>query len=234
MAPLQTAICLHAQSSDLQFLNPVKNRIGKLLGSQLKVFELADGASHADAVLAVRQATDGFVVIFSHGCGDYLRGGEYRSRMTGENVEIEKFLSRDDVSVFKGKVVFCMSCDSNGLAQVSLDAGAIAFVGFDKIPFDRFDGEGQPIGGYVLVKHCKELIAEAIQAALERFISGRASLDECVDYLQLWITQKAVNYVRTMAPKGVKECREVAALFLKVRAGVQYHGLRGVRFVINR
>jgi len=128
MAPLKTSLCLHAQTSDLKFLNPVRKWMVKLLGSQLKVFELADRASHADAILTLRQAFEGFVVIFAHGSGDYLRGGEYRSRATGENIEIEEFLTRDDLNAFSGKVVFCMSCDSNELAQASLDAGAIGFV----------------------------------------------------------------------------------------------------------
>ena len=206
----------------------------KLLGSQLKFFELSDQASHAAAMLALRQATESFVVVFAHGSGDYLRGGEYRSRATGENIEIEKFLDREDLYAFKDKVVFCMSCDSNGLAQASLDAGAIAFVGFDKIPFNRFDAAGEliPSNGNVLEKHCQDkLIAPAITAALERFLTGRASLDEAVDYLRLWITKNAVAYVRQYT--SVKERREVAALFLKVKDGVRYHGPLGIRFAIK-
>jgi len=90
-----------------------------------------------------------------------------------------------------------MSCDSNELAQASLNAGATGFVGFDKIPFNRFNDAGGPIGSHVLVKHCQEkLIAPAFTAALERFFTGRASLDEAVDYLRLWITKNAVAYVR--------------------------------------
>lgn len=232
MAPLKTSLCLHAQSSDLKFLNPVRNRIVKLLGSQLKAFELANRASHANAMLALRHAAEGFVVIFAHGSGDYLRGGEYRSRASGENFEIEKFLTRDDLNAFRGKVVFCMSCDSNELAQASLDAGAIGFVGFDKIPFNRFNDAEEPIGSHVLVKHCQEkLIAPAITAALERFFTGRASLDEAVDYLRLWITKNAVAYVRQYT--SVKERREVAALFLKVKDGLRYHGRLGIRFEIK-
>lgn len=206
--------------------------MAKLLGSQLQVFELADRASHADAMLALRQTVEGFVVIFAHGSGDYLRGGEYRSRASGENIKIEKFLTREDLNAFSGKVVFCMSCDSNELAQASLDAGAIAFVGFDKIPFNRFNDAEEPIGSHVLVKHCQEkLIAPAITAALERFLTGRASLDEAVDYLRLWITKNAVAYVREY--KSVKERREVAALFLKVKDGLRYHGPLGIRFAIK-
>lgn len=233
MASLTTSLCLHAKSSDLHFLNPVKNRIAKLLESQLRVFELDKQVSHADSVLALRRAVDGFVVIFAHGSGDYLRGGEYRRRATGESVEIEKFLTRDDLSVFSGKVVFCMSCDSNELAQASLDAGAIAFVGFDEIPFNRFNDAGEPTGSHVLVKHCQEkLIAPAITAALERFLTGRATLDEAADYLRLWITKSAVGYVRQYT--SVKERREVAALFLKIKDGVRYHGPLGIRFEINK
>ena len=233
MTLLTSAICFHAHSSDLKFLNPVKNRIAKLLGAQMTVFELTDRASHADAMLALRQAVEGFIVILAHGSGDYLRGGEYRSRASGENIEIEKFLTRDDLNSFSGKVVFCMSCDSNGLAQASIDAGAIAFVGFDKIPFNRFNDAGEPIGSHVLVKHCQEkLIAPAITAALERFLSGRADLDEAVDYLRLWITKHAVTYVRRHT--SVKERREVAALFLKVNEGIRYHGPLGIRFEINK
>ena len=203
----------------------------KLLGSQLKVFELTDQASHVHAMLALRQVVEGFVVIFAHGSGDYLRGGEYRSRTTGEDVEIEKFLTRDDLKAFSGKVVFCMSCDSNGLAQASLNAGAIAFVGFDGIPFNRFNSSGEEIGSHTLVKHCTELIAGAVQAMLERFLTGRASLEKAVDYLQLWITQKAITYIREMELKGVKDRKEIAALFLKVKAGVKYHGERDVCFL---
>src|ERR1035437_8046345 len=124
MAPLRTALCLHAQSSDLKFLNQVRNRIGKLLGSQAKFYELADQASNADATLALRNAADGFVVIFSHGNSDYLRGGEDRSRMTGEQIEVEKFITRKDLVAFRGKVVCCMSCESNGLAEACQAAGA--------------------------------------------------------------------------------------------------------------
>jgi hypothetical protein len=200
----------------------------KLLGNRFQSFELTNQHAHAEALLALRQANEGFVVIFAHGSGDYLRGGAYRSRLTGENVEIDKFLTRDETDAFRGKVVFCLSCDSNGLAEASMNAGAIAFVGFDEVPFDRFDPAGNPIGSRVLVQHTQELIADAMKATLERFLSGKATLNESVDYLHLWINKHAVDYVRRNT--SVKERREVAALFLKITAGVRYHGLPEVRF----
>ena len=229
--PLKNSLCIHALTDDLKFLNPVKNRMIKLLGPQLKVCELIDPASHVSTIIELRKATVGFVVIFAHGSGNYLRGGEYRSRTTGEAVEIDKFLTRKDLSAFKGKVVFCMSCESNDLAEGCLKAGALAFVGFEKIPFNRFDADGNTIGSAVLVMHCQKLIEGAIKASLERFLTSRASLDETVDYLRLWINKNAVAYVRKY--KNVKERHEVAALLLKLKDGVRYHGPLGIRFESN-
>lgn len=226
--PLNSVICLYAQSADLRFLNPVRNRMAKLLGARFRCYELSHQASHAEALLALKQSEKRFVVIFAHGSADYLRGGEFQSRMTGESVEIEKFLTRQDLTAFEGKVVFCMSCDSNGLAKASLDAGAIAFVGFDKVPFNRFDTAGNPIGSKVLVKHSQEMLAESVTAMLERFLSRHATLDEMVSYLRLWISKTSVGYVRKY--RSVKERREIAALLLQTRQGVLYHGLAGIRF----
>jgi len=183
-------------------------------------------------MLALRQATEGLVVVFSHGCGDYLRGGEYRSRTLDETVEIERFLTRSDLEAFAGKAVFCMSCDSNGLAQASLDAGALAFVGFDEIAFNRFSSSGDPIGSHTLVKHCQELLfAPAVKAALERFVTGRSTLDGAVDYMRLWLCKNSVGYVRTY--HSVRERREVAALALRMKDGLSYHGPSGIRFTIE-
>ncbi|MCW1926546.1 hypothetical protein OKA05_28600 [Luteolibacter arcticus] len=232
MDPLKTAICIHAQSADLKFLNRVRNRIEKVLRSQVRSFRLDTHESNSYAMGALKSSVEGVVVIMAHGGADYLRGGEYSNRETGQSYEVERFIKRDQMDVLSGKVIFCMSCDSNELAEAALEAGAIAFVGFDEIPFDRFDAAGEAIGGHVLVKHCQEkLIAPAIIAALERFFSGRATLDEAVEFLKLWIAKSAVAYVRKYTK--VKERREVAALFLKVRSGIRYHGPLGIRFQLE-
>lgn len=232
MTPLTKIICIYAQTEDLKFLNPVRNRLTKLLGPRIKTHELTNQNSGVAAQIALKQATGGLVIIFTHGNSSCLRGGEYRNRID-EISEVERFLSRADLGVFAGKAIFCMSCDSNGLAKASLDAGALAFIGFDDIPFNRFDDAGEPIGTHTLIKHSQELLAKAVQATLERFITGRATLDESVEYLRLWIDKNTIAYVRSMRERSVKECREVAALLLRVKDGVKYHGTRGVRFKIT-
>ena len=226
---LNKAICLHAQTDDLKFLNPVRTRMGKLLDEDFLGFCFGDKNSAADARHALEKAESSFVVIFAHGGSDYIRGGEYVHRITREIIEATKFLTVHDVNVFDGKVVFCMSCDSNGFAHASLTAGAQAFVGFDDVPFNRYDADGNPTSNREFELHAQRLLAAAIKAAIERFLSGGATLGEAVAFLRLWICQEAVRFVRTS--RSFKQRSEVAALLLRVKDGVCYHGTSEVRFV---
>ena len=223
------AICLHAQADDLKFLNPVRNRLGKLLGGNFHGFSFGDQSSQTAARLALEKAEGCFVIIFAHGGSDYVRGGEYVHRVTREIIESKKFLTVRDAHVFRGKVVFCMSCDSNGLARASLDAGAQAFVGFKEVPFNRYDANGNQISNREFEQHAQQLIVNAVKATIERFVTGRATLDEAVAFLRLWICQEVVRFVRKF--QSLKQRREIAALLLRVKDGVRYHGEPNVTFV---
>lgn len=225
---LRKVICIRALADDLSFLRTVTNRMTRILDSRFNIFELSNQASHADAILRLRKESYDLAVFFAHGGSDYIRGGEYQIRATGEIIETEKFLTRGDLGIFEGKVVFCMSCNSNDLAQSAIDCGALAFVGFSKIPFNQFDENDNPIGSHVLVKHSQDILAEAVKASLERFVTGRGTLDESVNFLRFFLIRRAIEYVRNN--KSVKERREVAALLLQTKNGLLYHGQKGIRF----
>jgi len=226
---VNSAICLHAQADDLKFLNPVRNRLGKLVGKNFQEYSFGDQNSTADARLALKSADGGFVVIFAHGGSDYIRGGEYVHRVTREIVEAKRFLTAQDVHVFRDKVVFCLSCDSNGLAQESLAGGAQAFVGFGDVPFRRYDANENPTSNHEFEQHAQQLIANAIKATIERFVSGRVTLDEAVAFLRLWICRDVIRFVHKF--ESLKQRREIAALLLRMKDGVRYHGNPGVTFV---
>jgi hypothetical protein len=231
MSTVREVLCLHAQANDLKFLKPAQTRLKKLLGAKCCVIEFGDQHSSAEARLVLKNAVKQFVVVFAHGADSYIRSGEYRSR-TGEVAEAERFLKREEVDAFSQKVVFCLSCDSNGLAEESLSKGAVAFVGFREIPFNRFDAHGNAVGNAEFVGHAQTLICGAVKASLERFIAGKATLDESVDYMRLWICQQAIRFVREQAK--VAGSKEIAALFLRMKDGVQYHGESGIRFVLDK
>jgi hypothetical protein len=227
---VKQAICVRANADDLKFLRTVTKRMETILGSNVMICELESQASHADAMLKLKTEPYDLALFFAHGGSDYLRGGEYISRATRENVETEKFLTLKDLPIFKDKIVFCMSCDSNGLAQRAIECGAIAFVGFDKIPFNRFDEEGRPIYSQILMTRCQEILAEAVKATLERFVSGQAMLDESVVYLRYYLIKRAIEYVRSKKSISESERLEVAAFLLQTKDGLRYHGQKGIRF----
>jgi len=223
------ALCLYAQANGFGFLKSVRTRIAGLLSQQYREFQFGDQRSHLEARRALANVGESFVIIFSHGGSDYVSGGEAPNRITGEMEPPQKFLERHDLPLFKNKSVFCMSCNSNDLGSASIEAGATAFVGFDEIRFSRYDLDGNLISNAKFVERTQWLIAASIAASLERFVTGQATLDEAIDYLQLWITQRSVDYVRKFPT--FKERQNVAALLLKVRDGVRYHGQPGVRFI---
>ena len=200
----------------------------KLLVDRFLGVSFGDQASAADALLALKKAEGAFVVIFAHGGSNYIRGGEYVHRITREMVEAQKFLTATESDVFRGKVVFCLSCDSNGLARASLDSGAHAFVGFGDVPFNRYDANGNQITNHEFELHSQQLIARAINATIERFVTGRVTLAEAVAFLKLWICQDVVRFVDKF--QKLKQRREIAALLLRVKGGVLYQGEPDVRF----
>jgi len=228
MSTVQEVLCLQAQANDLKFLKPARTRLEKLLGKRCHTIEFGNQHSAAEAKLALKKAVNKFVIIFAHGADSYIRSGEYRSR-AGTDEEVEKFLMKSETDAFAQKVVFCLSCNSNGLAYESMRSGAVAFVGFDEVPFYRFDATGNAVGSPEFVGHAQSLICAAIQATLERFITGKATLDESVNYMRLWICQQAMQFVRKNNMK-VAGNREIAALLLRMKDGVRYHGTTGIRF----
>lgn len=229
---VNSAMCLHAQAGDLKFLNPVRKRMRKLLGESFLSLSFGDQNSVADARLALKRTAGCFLVVFAHGGSDYIRGGEYVHRLTRELIEGEKLLTHGDVALFRDKVVFCLSCDSNGLAPPSLRAGALGFVGFDSIPFNRYDRDGNPVSTREFEQHAQRIMAFAVNAAIQRFLTGRARLGEAVDFLRLLICRAAVDFVRRNS--ALKDRREIAALLLRAKSGMRYHGDPDVQFSVRR
>ena len=175
---LAKALCLHAHAADLGFLNPVRNRMGRVIGGGFRGHVLANKASHAQGRFELSSSGRAFVVVFAHGGRSYIRGGGVVNRATGEVIEEPRFVTHRDAALFSDQVVFCLDCDSNELAQSCLSAGALSFVGFDGVPFDRFDENGNPITNHEFEVHTQRLLAGAIMSTMERFLSGKSTLVE--------------------------------------------------------
>jgi hypothetical protein len=220
-------ICIHAKAPDLAFLNGVRNSLKAAVPAGYKGFRLSEPKTETQAKVALQDGHVALVVIFAHGGSDYLRGGHYQDRLGG-GYYVERFMERKDLALFRNKVVFCMSCQSAQLAEDALTAGAVAFVGFDEVPFLRVDADGKIISGDKFTQQAQTLIARAVETALKRFVTGALTLQQSVDFLRLWICQSAVMFARN--PKNGPGRGNVAALLLKIKDGVRYVGDADVKF----
>lgn len=221
-------LLVSSSDEDLSFLNTVYRRLERRLGANLSWHKLFDQQSHINAKTALERRCSELVLICAHGGNGYIRNADHINESNRALDSTDKFFTRDDVSLFTGKVIICLSCYSNSLAAKSISDGALAFVGFEDVPLNRFDTSGNPIGSQALVKHTQGLVAGALDIMLASFLGGESTLDQSVDYFRIWLWRQSIDFVRNTPNEASR--REIAALSLRFEAGIRYHGVSGIRF----
>jgi len=82
-----------------------------------------------------------FVVFLGHGRSDRLYGANTQSDYFISpffEYQNDSFINTSNVDVFRGKKVFCLSCNSaDGLGALASEMGAKVFIGFGDIPTDN-------------------------------------------------------------------------------------------------
>ena len=222
---VESCRCLHSNAGDLGFLLPISKKLEEGFKDRYSYHELKDTQSEDKARYLLGKDESSLAVILTHGSSSYLLGSEPRRRRNDVS-EPSYFLKASNLEVLRNKVVFCLSCDSNGLASAAMDKGVTSFVGFDDVPFDRFDTSGNPIGSEALRKHTQRLIADSLILMFNKFMYSGLSLEEAVDILRLILYRQAQNFVRNNPGEGSK--REIAGLLLKVEKGLTLHGEKKV------
>jgi hypothetical protein len=189
-------VVIHADCDDLRFLRPLEKELSSLDWAEIDWRYLNSMHSHDLAKEAIRNPMTRLVCIFLHGRSDGFRAGDYDDPESLSHPAM--FLKRGEMGIFKGKAVFCLSCKGNLHAAEAIDGGAIAYLGFDDVPFYRFDPETEDkIPQSSLTLHCQGLIKTAAQEALYRFVCVGETMEEVASFTQLWVRQKAVEFIRT-------------------------------------
>jgi len=220
-------ITVHASCDDLKFLRPVKKHLSTWVGNEASWHSLNSSVSHGPAKEELEQAQSGLAVILLHGRTDGFRAGDYAASQSDDSPAM--FLKRGEMAILRGKAVFCLSCRGNKHADESIQKGAKVFLGFDDVPFYRFDPVTQEeIPLHSLTLHCQGLILAALSQALERLICRGESFDEVAKFLELWTRAKAVEFVRKN--RSEQHRNDIAHLFLKMADTVRVSGNGKLRF----
>lgn len=189
-------VVIHADCYDLRFLKPLQKELTRFEDVEVDWHCLNSMQSHEAAKEAIQNPLTRLVCIFLHGRSDGFRAGDYEDPENPTHPAM--FLKRGEMGIFKERIVFCLSCQGNLHATEAIDGGAIAYLGFDDVPFYQFDPDtGQKISQPSLTLHCQELIKFAALEALYRFVCAGEPLGEVALFIQLWVRQKASLFVRT-------------------------------------
>jgi hypothetical protein len=102
--------------------------------------------------------------------------------------ENDNFISKDNIEVFSGKRVFCLSCRSaDGLGKLAVEKGAKAFIGFGDIPTDSSEilleiGTRLPL----LIARFKGEINWIVKTSLVYSINNNHNFFQLVDTIRLF------------------------------------------------
>ena len=159
-------ITIHADCDDLKFLRPLQRTLTSWIGNDLDWHCLNSVQSHGPATEALQRVDKGLALILLHGRSDGFRAGDYCASPDDESSAM--FLDRKQMDLLNGKAVFCLSCKGNEHGAEIVQRGATVFLGFDDVPFSRFDPvTRQEIYQHSLTHHCQQLVLSAVTASLE-------------------------------------------------------------------
>lgn len=190
MYPL--TICVTTACHDLNFLNPVVESLARELGKDFEHVHIQRPEDIDFAIGRISKLGTGRVVIFAHGRDGELLGAD--PSVSGE--EAPAWLDcAEHHAALAGKEIFCLACQSQTLAANAIRGGAITFLGFAEVPFQRFDGD-DPRCEPELEQTCKLRIAEATQLSLLRWLTGTESLVEVASYYRLCVRRITSEFAR--------------------------------------
>lgn len=192
------------------FLNRINTFETRNLGADWHCFKIYFSDKLHENCL---KAADGekFIYYMGHGgetklCGACGKHGEedVDALVREENKDYyikEAFIDTNNISLFKDKIFFCFSCNSNrntakSLGRIAIQNGLLSFVGFGDIPTDYAED-------ITFSKRCiaiyKGIIVRIMKQALAIAIKSDGSVYSLVRTIQILTTQEIQHLLLTSA-----------------------------------
>lgn len=245
--PNKQILIIHPNDKTTSFLDKIKNHlIGKFEG-QVHHFNIQpNNQSHNECLERISShAENGLIIFLGHGRSDKLFGSKGKSFESAELVsELAKqenpedfycndnFINKDNVSVFSGKKVFCLACNSNQkIAKYALEKGAKTFVGFGDIPTSREEFEDDGIGNVSndIVKAMKTELNYIIKRGVEYGISNSYNFQQLQDFISFLINQRITEYL--VEKKSCKERHLLTDYLYQLKRDITIFGDKKVRII---
>ena len=207
-------LIVHPNDKTTSFLDKVKSHLLEKFKDKIHHFNIQPNEeSHQQCLVKIKSHSEkGVVIFFGHGRTTKLYGskGDLYSNLEFVSVEAkdehpdkyyynDNFINEDNVDVFAGKKVFCLTCNSNDkIATYALDKGAKTFLGFGNIPtsVSEFRDDGLAMVNNDIVKFMKTELNYIIKRSLELAIVDNYNFNQLKDIIHFITNQRIVYYLR--------------------------------------
>lgn len=191
------------RQESITFLNRINTYLCRKLDNQWHCYKIK--YSNADHESCIKKAIDSnakFILFMGHGRSDCLFGSCNKKSQDFiaedaviENPEFyrnEHFIHSDNISKFKGKIFFSLSClsnrnDTKSLARSAINNGVISFVGFGDIPTDYIVGKNIPLKAIAIYKG---IISKVIKISISISIQNNYTVEEMVSLIKVLTTKE--------------------------------------------
>lgn len=138
---MSKVICIYPRDPSTKFLNILVKKLHKLLGEDFYCFVVEpNNNSHLQCIKRLTHGDEQSILFLGHGTSTELFGAYNDTLLQGTTFSEEQetsFIHRENIHVFSGKKVFCLSCNSNDkISKWAVDKGARTFLGFGNICTD--------------------------------------------------------------------------------------------------
>lgn len=191
------------RQESITFLNRINTHLCRTLEDQWHCYKIKyTSADHESCIKKAIDSNAKFIFFMGHGRSDCLFGScNKRSQdFIAEDAVIENpefyrneyFIHSDNISKFKDKIFFSLSCFSNrndakSLARNAINNGVISFVGFGNIPTDYIIGENIPLKAIAIYKG---IISKVIKISLSISIQNNYTVEEMVALIKVLTTKE--------------------------------------------
>jgi hypothetical protein len=214
-------LCITSDCYDLEFLKNVIDAI-KALMPKMETISLGASDAFPDTLsYLIQKAVDApVIVMLLHGGDGYLKAADPSDSANAP--EAPRWMDkREQLALFRDKVVYCFSCNSITLAKPAVEAGATAFIGFPDVPFYRFDGD-TPRNEPELTASLQELFGTLTKRILLRWFLGKDTIEQLVSVIRITVRSLSLEFVRSNPEHPYRS--DVVAMFDKIAQGVDYEG----------
>jgi len=240
-------LIIHPKDKTTSFLDKIKNHLIESFKEDVHHFNIQpNDKSHSECLERISSHTENGIIIFlGHGRTNKLYGSKGNLYRNAEFVSVEakeenpddyyyndNFINQENASVFSGKKVFCLACNSNNkIAEYAIENGARTFLGFGDIPtsIEEFRDDGLENVSNDIVKAMKTELNYIVKRSIEYGISNSYNFEQLQNIAHFLINQKISEYLITR--KDYKERYILTDYLYQLKKGIIVFGDKNIKLI---